>query len=513
VKYKRRFSTWTAVVLVVVSGLSVGGWALVTHGVDDQNRALLENDESQVVLLLQSALQNVQTQLRTVAYFTVSAHNSPQVFTQQVQALATQAGQSVALIDKSGPAPRVLLSTGGDLRQDQPLPSAVADVAMHAAPALASSLLHVGNRALLALSTTTPVYPDIAAVETSVINPGRAMPNRRGPYSHIYINLYATPSGRPNDLILTTFGPAPLPPPVAKSVVKFGSIRWLAAAAQRTPLSGTYAQASPWIALGVGLLIAVALALLVETLAQRERHAARLVAERTTELLKAQQTLVRNERLAAVGELAAIVGHELRNPLGAALNDLFILRQSLGDQARGEVDEFLSETERQVNRAARLSEDLTSYMREREPVLTDLDFEELVSEVLDSTPPPPGVAVSVDSSAELEGDPLLMTQVMTNVIANAYQAMTQGGPLRLAAQHEDHAVLITVEDGGGGFGADVADRLFDPFFTTRDDGTGLGLAIVKRLVELHHGTVAIENVDGGGARVSIRIPRGSSDRG
>jgi signal transduction histidine kinase len=501
-----RLSGWTLVVLVVVAGLSVGGWVLVRHQVDNQNKALLENDESQVVLLLQSALQNLQTQLRSVAYFTAASRNSPEVFAQQARSIVTGPTQSVALIDKSSPTPQVVLAKGKDLHAAQPLPAPLASVAARASADLSSSLVHIGGTTLVALAAATPVDPNLVALETSVINPHRATPNRRGPYRNIYINLYGTPAPGPDQLLLTTFGPGPLPQPVAASVLKLGSIRWLVEAAQRTPLSGTLAEASPWLALGAGLVLALLLVLLVETLARRERHAARLVAERTTDLLEAQKTLVRNERLTAVGELAAVVGHELRNPLGAATNNLFLLRHSLGDPVSGEVEEFLSETERQVNRAARLSEDLTAYMREREPSLVSLDFEELVADVLDATPPPPGVEVLVEDSVRFAGDAPLMTQVMTNLITNAYQAMPLGGSVRLAAFHEDHAVRITVQDGGDGFTSEVADRLFDPFFTTKDDGTGLGLAIVRRLVELHHGTVNIENVDGGGATVSIRLP-------
>ncbi|HUC37461.1 MAG TPA: PAS domain S-box protein [Acidimicrobiales bacterium] len=213
----------------------------------------------------------------------------------------------------------------------------------------------------------------------------------------------------------------------------------------------------------------------------------------------------RTERLSALGELATVVGHELRNPLGAAINGLFLARGELG-QISDEAERYLSGVERAVNRAVRLSEDLTAYMREREPDFSDVDFADLVADVLQTTPPPEGVEVHIDSSERIKVDPCLMTQVLTNLITNAYQAMPDGGIVSLAATC-DPTPRITVQDSGSGFDSDLAHRLFDPFFTTKIEGTGLGLAIVQRLVEVQGASVSIENAAGGGAKLSIAFPR------
>lgn len=501
----KRISLFSALVMVIVVGLSIVTWAVLQRGVDDQDRALLKDSEAQVVLLLQSTVQNLQTQLRSVGFFTTASQDSPQVFAQQVKPLLTSPAVSVALVDTSRSQPEVVLAAGADLHQGQALPAPVAGVADRASTALSSSLVRVGGKTLLVLTAAPSTNPQIVTVQTTALQPNRPTPNRTGPYSRVYINIYATPSADRRDLILTTYGSGPLPQPVASSVLRLGLVHWRVEAAQRTPLAGTYAHATPWVALGVGVLLALALASLVESQARRERHAARLVAERTEELLQAQKVLLRQERLAAVGELTTVVGHELRNPLGAVLNELYLLRYSL-DVVPPDAEKRLLAIERQVNRAARLSEDLTTYMRERDPVPTDIEFAALVGEVLEATPPEPGIDVRVEDTARFWADHLLMTQVVTNALTNAYQAMPDGGSVRLSATQEDGTTRIAIEDSGSGIDPDAALQLFDPFFTTRSEGTGLGLAIVRRLVELHGGIVSIENVSSGGARLEIRLP-------
>jgi PAS domain S-box-containing protein len=225
------------------------------------------------------------------------------------------------------------------------------------------------------------------------------------------------------------------------------------------------------------------------------------------ELAEAQAALVLRERRSAVGEMVTVIGHELRNPLGAVINLLFLARKRLSDHDDAELDGYLDRAESETNRAAALSEDLTAYMRERDPVIVPLDFGAVVDEVLSLTPPPPGIEVAVgDLGAYVQADRDQLVQMVTNLITNGYQAMPDGGLLRVTGTESDGFVEIAVEDSGAGIEPADAERLLDPFYTTRATGTGLGLAIVKRFAEGHHGTVSIENGPGGGARVAIRLP-------
>ena len=238
--------------------------------------------------------------------------------------------------------------------------------------------------------------------------------------------------------------------------------------------------------------------------------AIRDITERTRvedELAEAQASLVRKERLSAVGEMATVIGHELRNPLGAAINLLFLARNRLTVHDDPELDGDLGGAEREINRAAALCEDLTAYMREREPVIVPLDLGAVVAEVLESTPPPAGIEVSAgDLGIEVQADRAQLVQMVTNLITNAYQAMPDGGLVRVTGTESDGFVEIAVEDSGVGIDPAVAERLLEPFFTTKPTGTGLGLAIVKRFTEGHNGTVSIEDGPTGGARVTIRLP-------
>jgi two-component system sensor histidine kinase HydH len=322
----------------------------------------------------------------------------------------------------------------------------------------------------------------------------------------VYVNLYAGPTARADQLVLTTYGAGPLPGPVANSALKFGALHWLISVSPKDSLIGGAAAAAPWLILGLLLLMALLLGGFVEVLVRRQRYARQLVEERTAELVETQRTLVRQERLAAIGEMASVVSHELRNPLSAVINDLFLVRRRAEPELGADSERHLGNAEREVYRAARLSEDLLAYARERDPQLAEVDLDALVAEVLETTPVPPDVTLSVDAPVRFQADPALMAQVLANVITNAFQAMPDGGPLQLSAQRVDGMTEIVVHDSGSGIDPEVADRLFDPFFTTKDGGTGLGLAIVHRLVEAHGGQVSIENDSGGGARVSIRIP-------
>jgi len=226
-----------------------------------------------------------------------------------------------------------------------------------------------------------------------------------------------------------------------------------------------------------------------------------------SQLWASRAALVRQERLSAVGEMATVIGHELRNPLGAAINLLFLARSRLTDHDDPELDGYLDRVERETNRAVSLSEDLTAYMLEHEPVIVPLDLGAVVAEVLESTPPPAEIEVTLgDLRVDVQADRAQLVHMLTNLITNAYQAMPDGGSLGITGSESDGLVEITVADSGEGIDPADAETLFDPFVTTKPTGTGLGLAIVKRFVEGHDGTISIANGPTVGARVTLRLP-------
>jgi signal transduction histidine kinase len=217
--------------------------------------------------------------------------------------------------------------------------------------------------------------------------------------------------------------------------------------------------------------------------------------------------LVKRERLAVVGEMASVVGHDLRNPLSAVSNALFLLRYSLEDHVTDDQERYFQLAWREIDKAASIVEHLSAYVRPGEPVVAPVDVRALVAEVLEVAPPPPGVDVTVDVAAvTLLADRGQLAQVLTNLVSNAYDAMGERGALRVVATIDSDAVLIEVEDDGLGIERSMAERVFEPFYTTKYRGTGLGLAIVRRLVEGHGGSVGVDLEGRKGARFTVRLP-------
>jgi len=218
-------------------------------------------------------------------------------------------------------------------------------------------------------------------------------------------------------------------------------------------------------------------------------------------------SLVKRERLAVVGEMASVVGHDLRNPLAAVSNSLFLLRHSLGDTVSELQARQFEIAEREIAKAAAILEDLSAYVRPGEPVINTVDIGTLVTEVLEVAPPREGVDVTLDVPAiSLLADRVQLAQVLTNLFTNAYDAMGDGGSLRVIARNEGRMAVIEVEDDGPGIDEGLVERIFEPFYTTKQHGTGLGLAIVRRLVEAHGGSVRL-HVDGGrGTRFVVTLP-------
>jgi signal transduction histidine kinase len=227
------------------------------------------------------------------------------------------------------------------------------------------------------------------------------------------------------------------------------------------------------------------------------------------ELAHIQRQLVRRERLAAVGQLASMIGHELRNPLTAVANAHYLMRQRLGDEIDEVVARQLAMAERESSRAVQLTENLMSYVRPRKPDPATLELVEVVGQVVESTAPPAGVQLELDlEPVSMTTDRSQLIEMLSNLLLNAYQALEpDGGAVRIASRTDGDDVELCVEDDGPGIEAGAEDRLFEPFFSTKAAGTGLGLAIVARLTEEQGGSVALERRPEGGTLARLRLPR------
>jgi signal transduction histidine kinase len=236
-------------------------------------------------------------------------------------------------------------------------------------------------------------------------------------------------------------------------------------------------------------------------------------------LERAQVELLRKERLAALGQISAVMAHEVRNPLGVIYNSLGAFRKLL--PPGGDAQLLLSIVEEEADRLNRIIGSLLDFARPTTLELTPGDLSALVEDVVRGAVTDSAYRPSIEITAEylhqpngLLFDVHLVRQALINLLQNAFQAIEgRGGPGRVALRTEDAEiegrpyVKISVSDTGGGIPDKVRERIFDPFFTTRTMGTGLGLPIVKRVVEDHSGILQVETRQGEGSTFSILLPR------
>jgi signal transduction histidine kinase len=249
---------------------------------------------------------------------------------------------------------------------------------------------------------------------------------------------------------------------------------------------------------------------LEETQVQLEEYATRmedLAEERAGKLKDA-------ERLAAIGATAGMVGHDIRNPLQAILGDLYLLGSDLASMPESDEKEDMKESlasiKKSVNYIDKIVQDLQDYARPIKPAAQKTDLEELCNEVLFKNDLPENIDATywVDEKAkEITADPELLKRVLSNLVNNAVQAMSEGGKLEIRIYKEPGEVVITVQDSGVGIPEEVKPKLFTPLFTTKSKGQGFGLAVVKRMTEALGGTVSFSSEEGNGTNFMVRIPQ------
>ena len=221
------------------------------------------------------------------------------------------------------------------------------------------------------------------------------------------------------------------------------------------------------------------------------------------ELVNAQTELVRKTRMAAMGEIAAVVAHEARNPLGALTNCVGLLRGN--PHITGEDAELLTIMESESKRLNDIVSDFLAFGRPRAPQFAPVDLHELIDATWtllrrdDRCPPSIDFERRFDATlAPVMADRDQLRQVFWNLLLNAVQAMRQGGTLAIETRRAPDSVEVTVRDTGPGIPANILPRLFEPFVTSKSGGTGLGLAIVRRIIEDHGGCITVSAQDGEG---------------
>jgi PAS domain S-box-containing protein len=244
------------------------------------------------------------------------------------------------------------------------------------------------------------------------------------------------------------------------------------------------------------------------------REGARLVEDLKAsyvELARTQAQLVRRERLAALGELSAVVAHEVRNPLGAIFNSVAAIRRIVGPASPAvPLVDIVGE---EADRLNRIVADLLTFARPPAPHPYAVPLSPLVEDAVRGALAEAAGKVSVelelaDDVPAVTVDERMMRQAFLNLAINAVQAMPQGGRLRASVRRAQGTpeVEVRFSDSGPGIAPEVRARIFEPFFTTKAKGTGLGLAVVKRIIESHQGRVALDSQPGHGTTFRLYLP-------
>jgi len=230
------------------------------------------------------------------------------------------------------------------------------------------------------------------------------------------------------------------------------------------------------------------------------RYLERLVEQRTKQLRDA-------ERMAAIGELASMVGHDIRNPLTAISGATYFLKNKSGLGADERSREMLDLIEDNIEESNKIVSDLLEYSRDIQLDKSPTNLTKLVEASLSSIDIPEDVVVVNDVGEEyIEVDGPYVKRVFLNIIRNAFDAMPYGGTLTITHRKSIRGLELSFKDTGVGIPEEIIDEIWKPLFTTKPKGMGFGLAICKRIVERHGGEMEVESIVGEGTTFTVVFP-------
>jgi PAS domain S-box-containing protein len=233
-----------------------------------------------------------------------------------------------------------------------------------------------------------------------------------------------------------------------------------------------------------------------------------MVAERTRALEETQAQLVRQMQLSVLGQLSGSIAHELRTPLGAIKNTVYLLTMLL-ETADAQTQEALDILAQQIKISEQIINNLLDFARTRRPQKQSVDLNQVLGQALSRLNVPDEVRVEQDLADLLfiSADPGQLGQILGNLMLNAIQAMPEGGQLKIKTYRlGPERVATEITDTGVGIPTENISRLFEPMFTTKSKGIGLGLALVKMLVEAHDGDIQVVSAVGQGSTFTVELP-------
>ena len=235
-----------------------------------------------------------------------------------------------------------------------------------------------------------------------------------------------------------------------------------------------------------------------------------IIENRALERMRLKDQLSRAKHLSALGEMAAAISHEVRNPLGIIRSSAELLKKKVAsvDPANTIPDIIVEESSRLNN----IITDFLNFAKPRNPSFTPCRVEEVLEKNLTFLAPQlearnHRIQKSYQADLpEISADSAMLYQAFLNILINAVQAMPDGGLISIDVRANHEAVDVAFADDGQGISEDLLEKIWDPFFTTKEKGTGLGLKIVRNIIDLHGGNIRIRNRSEGGALVTIRLP-------
>ncbi len=247
---------------------------------------------------------------------------------------------------------------------------------------------------------------------------------------------------------------------------------------------------------------------LIESLREAREQLEQKVEERTRELKKSQEQLLKAQRLAVIGELAGMVGHDLRNPLTSINGAAYYVKKRLSSKIDGKVREMLDLIGKNIVYSNKIINDLLDYSREIKLDITETNPKLIVKEALSLVVIPKNVEVIdlTEGKPKIKVDIGKIKRAFVNIIKNAVEAMPKGGTLTTKSRKSDDNLEFVFSDTGVGISKKAMEKLWTPLFTTKAKGMGFGLAICKRIIEAHGGSISVKSVRGKGTTFTVAIP-------
>jgi signal transduction histidine kinase len=221
-----------------------------------------------------------------------------------------------------------------------------------------------------------------------------------------------------------------------------------------------------------------------------------------------EERILRQERLAVLGQIAGGIVHDLRNPLGWIKGSTYFLETAI-QEPDADVTKAVELLKRGVSKSEKIIDGLLSFVRPSSPKQQEVYVNDVAQKALSDMDLPENVQVVQnlrDSLPAISGDPHQLGLVFDNIILNAVQAMSKGGTLTIETGISAGWISVSFADTGVGIPDENLDRIFEPLFTTKDEGIGLGLALIKMLVEGHGGRIEVESALGAGSVFTVCLP-------